>query len=271
MGKEEYFISKFSSATIGDDGAVVGDRVYSKDLFCEDIHFKLSWMSLEQIARKSMLVNISDAIAMNAKPKLALLGLTIPKRFSFGELEELARGFERSAKEFGVEIIGGDTTSGKKLNISVTIISEVKKPTIRRALKLNQLVAYTGRVGESKKGLDTLLRGGKLNSKARFVTPKLKGAFFYKVAPYVYSSLDISDGLSKDLSRICKKRVGIKFLQKLSKAELCSGEEYEMLFAFHKRHRAKIQNIAKKSRVKLNIFAKVIRGKYISCCKENHF
>ena len=86
MGKEEYFISKFTSATIGDDGAVIGDRVYSKDLFCEDIHFKRSWMSLAQIAKKSMLVNISDAIAMNATPKQALIGIVIPAHFSHKNL-----------------------------------------------------------------------------------------------------------------------------------------------------------------------------------------
>ena len=50
MNKEEYLISKFKSKKIGDDGAVIGDLVYSKDLFCENIHFKLSWMNLKQIA-----------------------------------------------------------------------------------------------------------------------------------------------------------------------------------------------------------------------------
>lgn len=271
MGKEEYFISKFKDATIGDDGAVIGDKVYSKDLFCEDIHFKRSWMSLFQIAKKSMLVNLSDAIAMNAKPKYALIGITIPANFSYKELDELSLGFNEVAKEYGVRIIGGDTTSGEKLFISITIISEAKKPTCRKILKPNQLVAYTGKIGQSAKGLKTLFRGGKLHSKNRFITPELKGKFFYNSASYIYSALDISDGLSKDLSRLCKKRVGIKFLKKLGKNELCSGEEYEMLFSFEKRYKAKIENLAKKHRVKLNIFAKVIRGKYTSCCKENHF
>ncbi|MDR2342313.1 MAG: thiamine-phosphate kinase, partial [Campylobacteraceae bacterium] len=68
MDKESFVISQFQNEFIGDDGAVVGKWVYSKDIFAEDIHFKKEWLTLSQIAKKAMLVNISDAIAMNAKP-----------------------------------------------------------------------------------------------------------------------------------------------------------------------------------------------------------
>jgi thiamine-monophosphate kinase len=271
MGKEEYFISKFKNATIGDDGAVIGDRVYSKDLFCEDIHFKRSWMSLKQIAMKSMLVNISDAIAMNAKPLYVLIGIVIPSSFSFKDLDELSKGFDVIAKQYKCEIIGGDTTSGSKLMISITVVSHVKNPTYRKSVKKGDLLAYSGKIGESKKGLMKLLRGGKLASNSRFITPVLKADFFYATAKYVNAALDISDGLSKDLSRICKKGLGVKFIKKLSKNELCSGEEYEMLFSFPKRHKQKIKSLSKKHRVDLNIFGYTTRGKYNSCCKENHF
>ena len=79
IDKESFFISLFDTKYIGDDGAVIGDTIYSKDLFCEDIHFKREWMSLEEISYKSMLINISDAIVMNAKPLYALIGIKIPK------------------------------------------------------------------------------------------------------------------------------------------------------------------------------------------------
>ncbi len=271
MGKEEYFISRFKSATIGDDGAVIGDKVYSKDLFCEDIHFKRSWMSLKQIAMKSMLVNISDAIAMNAKPTHVLIGVVIPSNFSYKELDELSCGFTQIAHEFGCEIVGGDTTSGDKLHISITIISHVKNPTCRGGIKKGDLLAHTGELGKSKIGLMALLRGGKLTSNARFITPNLKAKFFYEAARYVNSALDISDGLSKDLSRLCAKKLGVRFTKKVSKLELCSGEEYEMLFSFDKRHKTKIKNLAKKHRINLSVFGYTTRGKYNSCCKENHF
>jgi len=273
MNKEEYLISNFKSNKIGDDGAVVGNLVYSKDLFCEDIHFKLSWMSLEQIAIKSMLVNISDAIAMNAKPKQALIGLVVPSYFSLSQIQELSSGFKKIASKYNFEIIGGDTTSGKKLMISITIISQTKNPIYRNGMKKGDFIAYTGSLGESKKGLTKLLRGGKLNSKSRFITPILKADFFYEASKYITAGLDISDGLSKDLSRLCKSsgNLGIRFLKKFSKHELCSGEEYEMLFSFSPKNLAKINSIAKKHKTSLTIVGVTCRGKYTSTCKENHF
>ncbi|HIP30614.1 MAG TPA: thiamine-phosphate kinase [Sulfurospirillum arcachonense] len=273
MNKEEYLISNFKSSKIGDDGAVIGDLVYSKDLFCEDIHFKFSWMSLKQIAIKSMLVNISDAIAMNAKPKQALIGLVIPSNFSLSQIQELSSGFKEIASKYSIEIIGGDTTSGKKLMISITIISQTKNPIYRNSMKKGDFIAYTGSLGESKKGLTTLLGGGQLNSKSRFITPSLKADFFYEASKYVTAGLDISDGLSKDLSRLCKSSggLGIRFLKNFSKQELCSGEEYEMLFSFHVKNLAKIKSLAKKHRISITIFAKAKLGRYLSTCKENHF
>ena len=273
MNKEEYLISNFKSNKIGDDGAVIGEHVYSKDLFCEDIHFKLSWMSLKQIATKSMLVNISDAIAMNAKPKQALIGLVIPSCFSLSQIKELSSGFKEIASKYNIEIIGGDTTSGQKLMISITIISQTKNPIYRNNMKKGDFIAYTGSLGESKKGLTTLLRGGQLNSKNRFITPSLKADFFYEASKYVTAGLDVSDGLSKDLSRLCKSsgNLGITFLKNFSKCELCSGEEYEMLFSFHKKDLAKIKSLAQKHRTKITIFAKAKQGHYLSTCKENHF
>ena len=84
------------------------------------------WMTLKQIAYKSMIVNISDAIVMNAIPMYALLSVAIPKSYSNEDLEELSKGFKKAAREFGIQIIGGDTISNEKLDISITIISKTK-------------------------------------------------------------------------------------------------------------------------------------------------
>lgn len=272
MGKEAYFIKQFKSQAIGDDGAVIGNKVYSKDLFCEDIHFKRNWMSLEMIAQKSMLVNISDAIAMNAFPKLALIGIVIPKQFSLEQLKALGRGFESVASRYHIEIIGGDTTSGHKLMISVSIISDVTKPIYRKNAKVGDFVAYTGKLGDSRKDLTRLLRGGIIGKKSKFVTPQLKDKFFYRASKHINAGLDISDGLSKDLSRMCEEsKVGINFLHKIAKNILCSGEEYEMLFAFSPRKKAIIERIAKQTRTKVTVFGKLTRKRYRCSCKENHF
>ncbi len=81
IDKEQYLIESLSSKYIGDDAAVVGDTLYSMDAFFEDVHFKRSWMSVAQIGRKAMLVNLSDAIAMNAQAQYALVTVSIPPSF----------------------------------------------------------------------------------------------------------------------------------------------------------------------------------------------
>ena len=123
MNKENYFIKQITNNNyIGDDGAVIKSKlkdnenyIYSSDGFFQDVHFKTSWMTLEQIAIKSMLVNISDAIAMNAVPKYALLTIAIPKEFNKKDFKSLANGFKKIAKKFNIDIIGGDTLANIKL------------------------------------------------------------------------------------------------------------------------------------------------------------
>ncbi len=272
MNKENYIISLFKNSFIGDDGAVIGEWVYSKDLFCENIHFKREWMSLGQIAYKAMLVNISDAIVMNAKPKFALLGLKLPSNISLLEIEELNSGFFKACREYGITIIGGDTVSGDSIDISITLISHTKNPIYRKGLEVGNLVAYTGELGSVKRDLYRLFKGKSIDKNSRFITPTLRKDFFYEVAPFVKVALDISDGLSKDLSRLSEiNKVGFEFLKELSEDELCSGEEYEILFGFCEKNLHIIQTIAKKHSIYLSVFAKVIEGKYINICGENHF
>lgn len=271
--KEQYFINQFTkSKFIGDDGAVVGQYVYSMDAFFENVHFKTSWMSLKQIAQKAMLVNISDAIVMNARPKYALLSVAIPPHYGKKELDALASGFNKTAKKFGIEIIGGDTISNEKLDISVTIISKTKKPILRTGTKKGDFVCYTGELGSVKRDLELLLDEKKVSKKSKFIKPKLHPKFFYEVAPYINSAMDISDGLFFELERLGKaNRIGFDFFNKIDKEVGCSGEEYEVLFTFNSKNINKINKIAKKYGVKLNIFAQAVDGKYKCNCKSHHF
>jgi len=276
INKESYFIKQFiKSKYIGDDGAVIGKYVYSMDAFFENVHFKREWMSLKQIAIKSMLVNISDAIVMNAIPKYALLSVAIPKDFTKKNLKELASGFKKIAKKYNIEIIGGDTISNNKLDISVTIISKIKKrakATKRDGAKIGDIVCNTGTLGKVKKDLDLLLNGKKVSKNSKFITPKLNDKFFYKIAPYITTAMDISDGLFFELARLSKQnKVGFDFNQKIEKSIGCSGEEYEILFTFNPKYKNKIEKIAKKYNIDLNMFATVSKGKYNCSCVEHHF
>ncbi|MGB7401481.1 MAG: thiamine-phosphate kinase [Arcobacter sp.] len=275
MNKEDFFIKQFKNThknIIGDDGAVVGSHVYSMDAFFENVHFKRDWMSLKDIARKAMIVNISDAIVMNAIPKYALISIAIPKDFSKDDLKELANGFKNIAKKFGIKIIGGDTISNIKLDISITIISKTKKPIFRKGLKKDDFLCYTGELGTCKKDLKSLLQGKEVSKKSKFIKPKLKPEFFYEISPYVNCALDISDGLFFELERLSEtNNLGFDFFDKISKDIGCSGEEYEILFSFCAKKRDIISKIAKKHKVKLNIFAKAVDGTYKGDCQNHHF
>ncbi|MDR0407538.1 MAG: thiamine-phosphate kinase [Campylobacteraceae bacterium] len=273
MDKESFVISQLKNKFIGDDGAVVGKWVYSKDVFAEDTHFKKEWLTLSQIAKKAILVNISDAIAMNAKPKYALLGVVIPKNFSFEQIEELTHGFLKTTKQHDIKIIGGDTVSGDKLIICVTIVSSKRKYTLgRKGLEEGDLLAYTGELGGSLEDLNRLFRGEKISEKSRFIEPVLRKEFIKRATKYLKCGLDISDSLSKDLSRICAlSNLSVEFLKDFTKEELCSGEEYEMLVAFEPKYKNKILQIAQKTNTPISIFAKAKNGLYESECKEHHF
>jgi len=271
---ENYFISTFRSSQkyIGDDGACIGQWIYSKDLFFEDVHFKRKWLSAYQIGYKAMIINISDAVAMNATPKYALLGVAMPKSMSLHQMDELSRGMQDAAAEYGIEIIGGDTIGNAKLDLSVTIVSHATEPLLRRGLKKGDMIAYTGTIGNSAKELNYLLSGGKVHSQSRFVAPRLRQSFIRQTRRYLRVGMDISDGLFSDIEKLCgANRMGIRFTNKIAKKIGCSGEEYEMLIAFSPRKLATIRRIAAVSRTPVTVVGKVQRGRFTNRCKRHHF
>ncbi|HFU74024.1 MAG TPA: thiamine-phosphate kinase [Helicobacteraceae bacterium] len=272
MNKEHYFIAAFSSKNIGDDGAVIDGMVYTKDAFFENVHFKREWMRPYEIATKAMMVNISDAIAMNARPKYALLSVAIPSDMTPVEMKELAQGFEDCAEAFGIEIIGGDTLANTKLDITVTVVSQTQRPLYRTGLKKGDLIAYTGDVGKSATALKRLLSGSKLHKQSKFHNIELRHKFMEHVGDTLRVGMDISDGLFSDLDKLARlNRLGFSFSRQFKKSIGCSGEEYEMLIGFDKRQRKRLIRYAQKSRTPLNIFAKAVRGNYVNRCKAHHF
>lgn len=260
MDKENKIISYFSHALNGDDGALVGDFVYSKDLFIENVHFKRSWLSMEQIGAKAVLVNISDALAMNSTPLFALLGLALPKSLRDDEIKALCGAIKSECENWGVSIIGGDTTSADKIIISLTIISKANKKTLfRKKAKNGDFVAFTGILGNSSKGLKALQNGAKLAKNSRFVRPSLRREFVFEAANFLRCGMDISDGLLNDLPKLIKGK-GLEFSTKLSKQIWQSGEEYEMLVCIKKSHLQRVLSIAKQTRTKITILGKVKNG-----------
>jgi thiamine-monophosphate kinase len=272
MDSELFLINQLSSKHIGDDGAVVGNMVYSVDAFNEGIHFKREWMSLRQIAKKAMLVNISDAIAMNATPKYALISISIPKDITKDEICELTNGFEDEAKKFGCEIIGGDTVGGDRLHISITIISKSSNPLYRKGLKEGNLLAFTGSLGESKRDLDRLFRGEKIPNSSRFIAPTLRDKFIYASREFLAVGMDISDGLFCDTNKLLDyNSIGFESILDIPKDMGSSGEEYEMLIGFDESHLESILKISEDTDTKITVFARVADNYRRFSCKSHHF
>lgn len=272
MNLENYFISQFNNKHIGDDGAVVGQYVYSKDAFFENIHFRRDWLSYFDIAKRAMLVNISDALAMGAQPKYALLSVAMPKHMNRTDMKQLAEGFNETAKKYNIEIIGGDTISNTKLDITITIISETRTTLTRKGMKQGYFLAYTGVLGNSVKDLKRLMNLGKIHQKSKFIDIQLRQEFLKRSLKYLKAGMDISDGLYSDTEKLSEASgIGIEFSKQIPKRIACSGEEYEMLVSFDPRDRKKILRAAKLSRTKLTIFAKATRNRYKNRCKAHHF
>ncbi len=272
IDKEQYLINGLSSKHIGDDAAVIGNMLYSMDAFFEDTHFKREWMSMAQIGRKAMLINLSDAIAMNAQPLYALVTVSIPKNMTEAQIDELTQSMEQTAKEYGCEIIGGDTIGGDKLHLSITIVSQSDTPLLRTGLKEGDLLAYTGVLGESKRDLDALLRGEKIADDSRFFDPTLRADFVAKARPLLRTGMDISDGLYCDTNKMLDlNQYGFSEFEKVEDEIGFSGEEFEMLVSFAPEHYSEVMQIAEETNTPLTVYAKVAKNDKRYPCKSHHF
>lgn len=272
---EQLFISAFqkNSTHIGDDCAFIDGFVYGADAFIENTHFLKHWLTPFEIGQKAMLVNISDIIAMNAKPTFALTTVGFPKTMSEKDINELAKGLKQTAKNFGCEIIGGDTVECELISISITCIGKTDNPLFRHNVKQGDYLAYTGVLGNSKKDLEKLFKNEKIAKNSKFIKPKLKADFMFKAASYLNAAIDVSDGLFNETAILSRQsKVGIKLLKDIKDEIGCSGEEYELIVSFSPEHLDKVLQIAKETKTKLTIYAKA-EGKEIfkSRCKAHHF
>ena len=278
VDSEERFINALQqhkiTRFIGDDGAVVaektGTKVYAMDLFCEGVHFLVPQFSYFQIAKKAFLVNISDILAMGAKPKFALLGISLSDAMDAVDICELQRGFSAVCREFGVKIIGGDTIKDKKLNIAITMIGNApKRPILRSNFRVGDIVFHTQSrknpqksLGCALKDMRYLYRGGKIARSSKFYAPQLHAKFIYEILGFVCGGMDISDGLFNELNRLSAlNSVGFRFFRRVNRASALSGEEYEFLFSIKARDEVRLRRIAQKCRVELVKLAKITRGK----------
>jgi thiamine-monophosphate kinase len=279
---ERYFKKKMKQTAlgIGDDAAIINVQknhqlVISSDMLIETIHF-LKNTNPSHLGWKSLAVNLSDIAAMGAKPKWATLSISLPK-INHVWLKKFSEGFFKCANQFGIDLVGGDTTKGP-LSISITIMGEIKKNQglLRSGAKINDDIWVTGQLGLASMGLASLQKklklAPRLNAKCikalEMPTPKV--SLGYHLSRYTNSCIDISDGLIQDLNHILKaSKVGATLLlndipcekfintSKQYQFVLNGGDDYELLFTAPKKNRSYIKKIAKKTNTVVNIIGAI--------------
>lgn len=259
---------------VGDDAAVISNgnlqTLVTTDLLLEGIHFDLIYTPLKHLGYKSVVVNLSDIYAMNGKPQQITVSLGISKRFSVEDLEEFYSGVYLACETYGVDLVGGDTTSSLTgFSISVTCIgvAEEDKIVYRKGAKETDLICVSGDLGAAYMGLQLLEREKQVFSGKEEVQPDFSGKEYIlerQLKPEARKNviqlleqneivptamIDVSDGLSSDIMHICKQSgVGCRIFeerlpvdyQTASMAEtfnmnvttvaLNGGEDYELLF-----------------------------------------
>ena len=165
-------------------------------------------MKLEDAARKSIVSCVSDFAAKGVKPIFGIISLTIPKRFSRPNIESLAKGFQKAAKEFRLKILGGDTNEGKELVINFSLFGVTEKIVNRKGAKTNHVIIASGPFGYTGAGLSILLKNKKCSkkfgakAKRAVFKPNCRLMFGLKNKNYFSSSMDSSDGLSTTLNEM---------------------------------------------------------------------
>jgi thiamine-monophosphate kinase len=283
---DQYFKKKMKQTLlgVGDDAAIIHIKknceiVISSDMLVENVHF-LKNTNPAHLGWKSLAVNLSDIAAMGAIPKWATLSISLPK-INHGWLKEFSKGFFKCAGQFGIDLIGGDTTKGP-LTISITIMGEVKKnkSLLRSGAKINDDIWVTGQLGMASMGLASLQGKLKLapSLKVKCIkaleTPSPKVLIGSHLSHYANSCIDISDGLIQDLSHILKaSTVGASLLlneipcdqfihtSKKYQFALNGGDDYELLFTASKKHRLSIEKIAKKTNTAISVIGVITQNK----------
>ncbi len=240
-------------------------------------------MKLEDVARKSIVSCVSDFAAKGVKPIFGIVSLTIPKRLSRSNIESLAKGFQRAAREFELKILGGDTNEGKELVVNFSLFGVSEKIVNRKGAKTNHVIITSGPFGYSGAGLSILLKNKngskkfKAKAKRAVFRPNCRLTFGLKNKNYFSSSMDSSDGLSTTLNEMStqskKKFVITRMPSENDVFDFASsnglnandlifngGEEYEIVATANTSNLTRIKKYAKKHRIKLYEIGYVTKG-----------
>ncbi len=250
---------------IGDDCAALdlGGSEYllwTLDTLVEGVHFDLDYISLKQLGRKSLAVNLSDIAAMGGEPAYALLSLGWPPGRELSAALAFGEGLAELARNYGVAVIGGDTVASPRgIMVTVAVLGKVPKAEMltRAGAKIGDWIFVTGNLGDAAAGLESLRRGLAIAPelaapliKAHLdPAPQLAAAKVLVTHHLANAAIDLSDGVATDLYHICRASgvgarleagaipvsAGVEAVAREIGAEpldlaLKGGEDYQLLF-----------------------------------------
>jgi thiamine-monophosphate kinase len=275
-----------STKGIGDDAAVLDfgkqKTLVSTDMLLEGIHFDLAYIPFKHLGYKAIQVNLSDIYAMNGIASQVTVSIGLSSRFPLEAIEELYEGIQIACKKYGVDLVGGDTSSSKQgLIISVTSIGSADEKVIcyRDGAEEGDLICVSGDLGAAYIGLQLLEREKQIFLENPNIQPDLEGKDYIverqlkpearkDVIEYLKSikvkptaMIDISDGLASEIKHICKasqkgchiyeEKIPIDPMTYDTSREfgidpttcaLNGGEDYELLFTIKQSDYDKIKN-----------------------------
>jgi len=205
------FFSRDVQATdvgVGDDGAVITptagtQQVQVIDTLVEGVHFPAN-ITAADVGYRSVAVNLSDVAAMGARPRWMTLALTLWDKDELW-VEDFAAGLFAAADEHGVVLVGGDTTQGDSVVVSINVTAEVETNSalLRSGAQVGDTVFVTGTVGDAAAGLELMQEGAHDEYLVgRFLRPTARVSLGRMLVGKAHSAIDVSDGLVADLSKL---------------------------------------------------------------------
>lgn len=290
LTKDFQIKNKSTQLGVGDDCAVLNysadanlRALVTTDVLLEGIHFDLTYTPLRHLGYKSAVVNFSDVYAMNGQPKQITVSLGVSKRFTVEHIAELYAGIRLACEEYGVDLVGGDTSASVTgLIISITCIGEAEEGKIvyRNGAKDTDLICVSGDLGAAYMGLQLLEREREAGAGQKDFQPDFSGreyilerqlkpearrdviAELKELGIQPTAMMDVSDGLSSELLHICKdSNVGCRIYEdripidyqtavmaeelnmNLVTAAMNGGEDYELLFTVPLTDHEKVQKM----------------------------
>jgi len=266
VSREEALIAQIASligSPIGDDVAVWQPSrshrsVVTSDALVEGVHFRRDLMSLHDAGYRAMASNLSDLAAAGARPVPATVSLGIPAQMSGEDVMTAYRGIAECAAAHKCRIAGGDTTRADVFVIAITAVGEVRATNFkgRSGARPGDVIALTGPLGAARAGLMLAgLPGAEMSGGAaaaldafRNPKPRLREGKWLAASANVHAMMDLSDGFSTDLARMCERSQCGALVESVPAAAcvselardrgwdereiaLSGGEEFELLVA----------------------------------------